>query len=185
VARLPRVPVEPVPTTGDDDVVRSLTSSFVIAEQEKPITTGQTHTFTQVPSQVASQEPSQEPSQEQSQEPSQEPSQETGQETGHTASQPESQPAIPPAGRKGTRPASKTANVTAIQQAALPGVNPAGDLSIGTTEPRSIRKITCDIDQELGDRLTAFKKSGRSIRRAVEVGLDYVLTANGYPKQQG
>jgi hypothetical protein len=158
-----------VPTTGDDDVVRNLTSSFVVAEQEKPITTGPTHTFTQVPSQDTSRDDNQVASQ----------------DTGHTASQQESQPAIPPAGRKGIRPASKTANVTAIQQAALPGVNPAGDLAIGTTEPRSIRKITCDIDQELGDRLTAFKKSGRSIRRAVEVGLDYVLTANGYPKQQG
>jgi hypothetical protein len=198
VPRLSRVPVEPVPTTGDDDVVRNLTSSLYIPDQEKPITSVVTHTSPQAVTQAPSQEPSQytslppsqEPGQHASRDDSQDTSREEGQEpsqsASHTSSQPANVPATqpggPPAGRKGGRPAGRTAVRPASQQANLPGVSPAGLLTIESLRPRSIRKITVDLDAELGERLQAFKeaKGSGAIRKAVELGLDTVLTANGY-----
>jgi hypothetical protein len=190
VPRLSRVPVEPVPTTGDDDVVRNLTSSLYIPDQEKPVTTGATHTSSQAVTQAPSQEPSQEYGQDTSRDDSQDTSGEEGQKSSqsasHTSSQPANVPASqqagPPAGRKGGRPAGRTAVRPASQQANLPGVSPAGLLTIESLRPRSIRKITVDLDSELGERLQAFKeaKGSGAIRKAIELGLDTVLTANGY-----
>jgi hypothetical protein len=194
VPRLSRVPVEPVPTTGDDDVVRNLTSSLFIPDQEKSITTVSAHTSPQVSAHVPSQESSQETSRDNSREEGRAPSQDTSQKDGqepsqgasHTSSQPASVPAIQqaglPASRKGGRPSGRTAIQPARPQAGLPGVSPAGMLTIESLRPRSIRKITVDLDAELGERLQAFKeaKGSGAIRKAVELGLDTVLTANGY-----